>query len=226
MSFLKQLFGTKNNKAVDTDIVTDFDGNDYKTIRIGNQLWMASNLMVTHYRNGDPIPQVQKSDEWSKIETGAWCFYENNPENGKKYGKLYNWYAVNDNRNIAPEGWHVPSDDEWKKLEQYLFMHQADADNVGRRGKNEGGKLKETGTTHWKSPNAGATNESRFLALPGGYRISNGDFDRLRSMANFWTSTERDSLGAWDRYLMHDSATIGRYGSDKKVALSIRCVRD
>ena len=93
--------------------MTDKDGNTYKTIKIGKQKWMAENLNVSSYRNGDPIPQVQDKDEWAKLTTGAWCYYENDVENGKIYGKLYNWYAVNEPRGLAPEGWHISNDDEW-----------------------------------------------------------------------------------------------------------------
>jgi len=120
--------------------VTDIDGNIYKTIRIGNQEWMTENLKVTHYRNGDPLPNLKNNSDWVSACNGAWCLY-NNESNSDIYGKLYNWYAVNDSRGLAPEGWHVPTDDEIKELEMYLGMSQEEADDTGWRGTNEGCKL-------------------------------------------------------------------------------------
>lgn len=132
--------------------VTDIDGNVYKTVTIGNQAWMAENLKVMRYRNGDAIPNVTGGTDWSNLSTGAYCSYDNDDNNIDTYGLLYNWYAVDDSRNLAPEGWHVPTDEEWKELEMYLGMSQSEADDTGYRGTDEGGKLKEVGTTHWQSP--------------------------------------------------------------------------
>lgn len=137
--------------------VTDYDGNVYQTVLIGDQCWMMENLKVTHYRNGDPIPHVTDGVTWGNLTSGAYCNYNNDEGNVATYGRLYNWYAVDDSRNIAPAGWHVPSDAEWQTLVDYLG-----GDAVA------GGKMKEAGTTHWASPNTGATNESGFTALPGG----------------------------------------------------------
>jgi uncharacterized protein (TIGR02145 family) len=106
--------------------VTDYDGNVYQIVLIGGQCWMMENLKVTHYRNGDPIPHVPNIGEWYGLSSGAYCDYNNDPGNVETYGRLYNWYAVDDSRNIAPEGWHVPTDDEWKQLEMYLGMSQAE----------------------------------------------------------------------------------------------------
>jgi len=171
-----------------TGTVTDIDGNVYKTVKIGNQWWMAENLKVTRYRNGDPIPNITDNHTWVDLSTGAYCNYNNDISNVATYGRLYNWYAVDESRNIAPAGWHVPTDDEWKQLEIYLGMSPTEADETHWRGTDEGGKLKETGTTHWYSPNTGATNESGFTALPGGYRVSGG-FSSLGFGAYFWSST-------------------------------------
>ena len=209
-----------------TGTVMDFDGNVYQTIKIGNQWWMAENLKVTHYRNGVPIPNVTDNTAWYNLTTGAYCDYGNNVSNVATYGRLYNWYAVADARNIAPVGWHVPSDAEWKQLEMYLGMSQADADATGWRGTDEGGKLKETGTSHWVSPNTGATNESGFSALPGGYRYTDGTFNSMGYTAYFWSSTENYSLHAWYRGLNYGYSKVYRISNHKPPGFSVRCVRD
>ena len=207
-------------------MVTDIDGNVYQTVLIGDQCWMMENLKVTHYRNGDPIPNVTDNTQWYGLTTGAYCDYNNAPGNVATYGRLYNWYAVVDSRNIAPEGWHVPSDAELKQLEMYLGMSQAEADATGWRGTDEGGKLKEAGTTHWLAPNTGATNESGFSALPGGYRSTNGTFYSMGIYATFWSSTEGSSYSAWYRYLNCDYSQVARGFSSKRYGFSVRCVRD
>ncbi len=209
-----------------SNTVTDIDGNVYQTVTIGTQVWMAENLKVTHYRNGDPIPHVTDNSEWIGLTTGAYCNYNNDEGNVATYGRLYNWYAVGDSRNIAPEGWHVPTDEEWKQLETYLGMSQAEADAIGWRGTDEGGKLKEAGTTHWQSPNTGATNESGFTALPGGYRNLNGSFGDMGYYAAFWSSTEFSSYYAWLRGLNYGDSQVGRLYYHKPYGFSVRCVRD
>ena len=206
--------------------VTDIDGNTYQTVKIGNQWWMAENLKVIHYRNGDAIPNVTDNNTWASLTTGAYCNYDNDANNAITYGSLYNWYAVNDSRNIVPEGWHVPSDAEWKTLEMTLGMSQTNADQTYWRGTDERGKLKETGTTHWQSPNTGATNESGFSALPGGYRDSAGYLRDLGYYATFWSSTEYDSYHAWYRYLYYINSGVGRLSYTKQFGFSVRCVRD
>jgi len=207
--------------------VTDIDGNVYQTVKIGNQLWMAENLKVTHYRNNNAIPNVTDSLAWSNLSTGAYCNSDNNETNVATYGRLYNWFAVNDSRNIAPAGWHVPSDSEWKQLEMYLGMSQEEADQDTYRGTEKGGKLKEAGTSHWYDPNEGATNESGFTALPAGARESNGTFKNYGGLlAFFWSSTEGSDSDAWFRYLPYDGSEVGRVSSDKKAGCSIRCVKN
>jgi len=138
--------------------VTDIDGNVYKTIIIGNQEWMAENLKVTHYCNGDAIPIVTSKLAWANRLTSA--LYP-----GGAKGNFYNWHAVNDSRNIAPEGWHVPTDEEWKELEMFIGMSQSEADKIDYRGTEEGGRLKGTGTFHWDPPNKGATNLYGFNSI-------------------------------------------------------------
>jgi uncharacterized protein (TIGR02145 family) len=207
--------------------VTDIDGNTYRTVKIGNQWWMAENLQVTHYRDGDSIPNVIDSIEWASLLTGAYCNYNNDTALVATYGRLYNWHAIGDSSNIAPAGWHVPSDSEWMQLEMYLGFNQAQADSIGWRGTNEGGKLKEAGTAHWYSPNLGATNESGFAALPAGYRDYDGrNFRVLNWNSYWWTSSEYASIGAWYRCLGNSNSNICRYNDTKLFGFSIRCVKD
>jgi uncharacterized protein (TIGR02145 family) len=209
-----------------TSTVSDIDGNVYQTVKIGDQWWMMENLKVTHYRNGDPIPNVTEDGPWSGISTGAYCDYDNDPANAEIYGRLYNWFAVDDARNIAPEGWHVPSDAEWKQLEMYLGMSQAEADGTGWRGTDEGGMLKETCITHWNPPNTGATNESGFSALPAGSRYAYGYYRNMGSYAAFWCSTGHHSHAAWFRLLAYDNSQIGLDSHGRVYGMSVRCVRD
>jgi len=202
-------------EAILTGTMTDIDGNVYQTVKVGDQWWMAENLKVTHYRNGATIPLVTNSDDWPNLSTGARCAYDNDQSEVATYGYLYNWYAVDDSRNIAPSGWHVPSNAEWQTLVDYLG-----GDDV------TGGKLKETGTNHWESPNEGATNESGFAALPGGYRYGGGNFYVLGYVAYFWSSTEISSNYAWYRLLDYDDASVYRSASYKQFGFSLRLVRD
>jgi uncharacterized protein (TIGR02145 family) len=199
----------------------------YLTVKICGQWWMMENLKVTHYRNGDPIPNVTDNTEWAGLSTGAYCEYDNNIANVDTYGRLYNWYAVGDSRNIAPDGWHVPTDEEWKQLEICLGISPDDAGLVGWRGTDEGGKLKETGTTHWLDPNAGATNESGFSALPGGDRGYDGVCNDIRNNDAFWSSTESLGDGPWSRVLSCTHSDILRGdGYNNRYGFSIHCVRD
>ena len=209
-----------------SNTVTDIDGNVYQTVTIGTQVWMAENLKVTHYRNGDPIDHVTDGGTWSGLTTGAYCNYNNDQGNVATYGRLYNWFAAADIRNLAPAGWHIPTDAEWKQLEMYLGMSQAQADATGWRGTDEAGKLKEAGTTHWNSPNTGATNESGFSALPGGYRNDVSNFGYMGIYANFWPSTGINSNYAWYRSLYYYSSQVNRSYGNKQRGFSVRCVRD
>jgi uncharacterized protein (TIGR02145 family) len=195
--------------------VTDIDGNVYQTVTIGTQVWMKENLKVTHYRNGDEIPNVTVNAAWAALTTGAYCEYNNDVNNVATYGRLYNWYAAADSRNIAPTGWHVPTDAEWQTLVDYLGF-----------GTIAGGKMKEAGTTHWTIPNTGATNESGFTALPGGYRISNGTYGSMSTNTAYWSSTESNSLFAWYRRLDYSNTGIYRYDNNKVYGFSVRCVKD
>jgi uncharacterized protein (TIGR02145 family) len=192
----------------------DIDGNVYKTVKIGNQIWMSENLHTTRYRNGDSIPNVTGNSDWKNLSSGAFCYFDNTVNS--IYGKLYNWYAVSDTRNIAPAGWHIPSDDEWSTLTNFL-------------GGNDfaSGKMKETGTMHWISPNSGATNESGFTALPAGFRHGcDGRFDALGTTGNFWSKTEFDSICAWDCRLLYNNASSHHANIDKRYGFPVRCVKD
>jgi uncharacterized protein (TIGR02145 family) len=195
--------------------VTDIDGNVYRTVKIGEQWWLAENLKVTHYRNGDAIPNVTDGTEWSGLTTGVYCNYDNNESFVSTYGRLYNWHAVNDSRNIAPAGWHVSRDEEWQSLVDYLG-----GDAVA------GGKMKEAGYSHWQSPNTGATNESGFSALPGGYRDLDGYFNEMGYSAVFWSSTEDRPSIAWFRSLYYLHSGVYRSGNYKRSGFSVRLVRD
>jgi uncharacterized protein (TIGR02145 family) len=195
--------------------ITDIDGNVYHTVTIGSQVWMVENLKTTKYRNGDPIPNVTDNTAWYNLTTGAYCNYDNNISKATTYGRLYNWFAVNDNRKIAPSGWHVPTDEEWTTLTTFLGGFSV-----------AGGKLKEAGLAHWVSPNTGATNETGFTALPGGTRISDGTFYNNGYSGNWWSSTVSNAVSAWYRYLYYNDGKGLRDGSINLYGFSVRCLRD
>ena len=198
--------------------VTDIDGNVYQAISIGTQVWMTESLRVKHYRNGDEIPIVSNSSTWINLTTGAYCSYDNFFANAIEYGSLYNWFAVNDSRNIAPEGWHVASLSEWDTLINYLGGYSI-----------AGGKLKEAGTDHWQFPNTGATNESGFTGLPGGLRAEHdGNFYNMGITAFFWTSTESQvvPLQAHNVLLYQNSAAMLTDMNEKEAGFSVRCIKD
>ena len=212
-----------------TGTVTDIDGNVYKTIKIGDQWWMIENLKVTHYQNGDSIPNViTGNDEWAGLSTGAYCIYNNNASYTDTYGYLYNWYAVDDNRNIAPAGWHVPTDEEWKQLEMYLGMSQSEADNNRWRGTNEGSKMAGNASLWYYGDlkNNAAFSESGLSALPGGFCYLTGTFSVIGYYAYFWSSSEYSSSTAWFRGLDYDGSDVYRDVTSKRYGFSVRCVRD
>jgi uncharacterized protein (TIGR02145 family) len=185
------------------------------TIVIGTQQWMSKNLDVAFYRNGDPIPHVTDTVAWSLLTTGAWCYYNNDSTQGGKYGKLYNWYAVNDPRGLAPIGWHVSSDAELNTLESTLGGIAV-----------AGGKMKEAGTLNWASPNTGGNNNSGFAALPGGRRVSGGFSGGVGGGGDWWSSTEVDPAGAWGHSLSFNLGNSNRGPVLKLNGLSVRCIRD
>jgi uncharacterized protein (TIGR02145 family) len=195
--------------------VADKDGNIYNYITIGTQVWMIENLKTTKYRNGDSLLNMTSDGTWNNTTIGGYCNYNNNSTNATDYGKLYNWYAVNDSRGLAPTGWHIPSDAEWATLITYLG-----GENVA------GGKLKETGLLHWLTPNQGATNETGFSAFPGGFREINGVYSDLGSFGNWWSSTEINTLYAYYRHMYYNYGGIGRVYANKKTGFSVRCIKD
>ena len=185
-------------------------------IVIGTQQWMRENLDVLTYRNGDIIPQVTDPAAWAALTTGAWCYYNNDPLNGAIYGKLYNWYAVNDSRGLAPTGWHVATDDEWTILTTLLGGIQL-----------AGGDMKVAGTTRWTTPNTGATNSSGFAGLPGGQRDVTGAFSLIGLNGFWWSSTEYDpTTFTWYRLLYYNYPDVYRNGNYRKAGFSVRCLRD
>jgi uncharacterized protein (TIGR02145 family) len=188
-------------------------------IAIGNQVWMKKNLDVDHYRNGDPIPQVTNPTAWANLTTGAWCYYNNNPVNEAIYGKLYNWYAVNDPRGLAPSGFHVPSHTEWITLTTSL----GGADVAGNMMR---------ATTGWNPSSYSdtiATNSSGFTAFPGGCRnfYAYGTFYWLGEECLFWTSSLDSSNLPWYRCLPYNSSGVSSNNNgNKSWGFSVRCVRD
>jgi uncharacterized protein (TIGR02145 family) len=205
--------------------VTDIDGNVYQTVSIGTQCWMKENLKTSKYRDSSAINNVLSNNDWATTNAGAYCIYGNDTSNNTTYGKLYNWYAVADSRNLCPVGWHVPSDAEWKTLEIYLGMSASEVDLIGGRGaaQNVGGKLKSTSTL-WTSPNIGATNESGFSGLPGGYREFNGPYSAIGSF--WWSSTEFNPTLTWGRGLYYNYGYSYRDRGYKRGGFSVRCLRD
>jgi len=210
--------------------VTDIDGNVYQTIQIGNQIWMAENLKVTHYRNGDPIPHLTDNGNWTSTSSGAYCVYDNNLSYADTYGNLYNWYAVDESRNIAPEGWHVPSDEELKVLEMSLGMNQSQADASAEwRGTNEGSKLAGRADLWTDSNLENATDFgiSGFNFLPSGIRrYTNGNFDHITINSYFWSSSYSNSNYPWYRHISYDDTRIYRSDTDKNYGFTVRCVKD
>jgi uncharacterized protein (TIGR02145 family) len=195
--------------------ITDIDGNTYNGIQIENQFWLTENLNVSKYRNGDDIPEVKDKKEWKKLTTGAWCNYENNAENGTIYGKLYNWYAVTDPRGLAPEGYHIPSSEEWNTMLANL------GGDFGA-----GGKMKEKGTTHWNSPNEKATNQSGFTALPAGRRLEEENFADLGDTAEFWSTTEYNPEVGGSLQVKSRNKNAMLSVSRKKGGSSVRCIKN
>ncbi len=218
--------GPEPNCELETGTVTDIDGNVYRTVKICDQWWMAENLRVTRYRNGDPITNITDRNEWSAARTEACCDWDNNPDFSPIFGRMYNFYATSDARNIAPDGWHVPSDAEWKQLEICLGMSPAVADLGGFRG-DIGGKFKQVGSAFWAEPNTDADNESGFSALGIGHRDQWGDFISHGNVAAFWTSTGTVGGSAWSRGIHYNHAYVHRYDdSNEWDGFFIRCVKD
>jgi uncharacterized protein (TIGR02145 family) len=228
--FLTSCKKENNTKSLEYGTVVDIDGNVYKTVKIGSQFWMAENLKVTKYNNGDSITDAESNNIWDTITSGAFC---HNP-NSDSLGLIYNFHCVNDARNIAPAGWHVPSDDDWKTLEMYLGMSATEADKVNWRGTKEGNKLKVEGSytfNGWKVSsdvyNVWGTNESGFLAVGAGCRMFTGEWSDLEvGSAAFWWSSTKHNDDIWYRYLDYNKPNIFRFYGSANYGFTIRCVKD
>ncbi len=219
----------------------DVNGNVYSSIAIGEQIWMKQNLRTTHYADGSPIPEVTGNMEWDQLQPDdmAYCWYNNDATYAEPYGALYTWAAAmkgaetsdqNPSRvqGVCPEGWHLPSDAEWMELELFLGIDPEEVDSAtySSRGQGVGGKMKEIGNGHWRSPNTGANNLSGFTALPAGYRSSTSAFRSFRSGTTFHTTTEFTNYNVWKRELRFSNSGIYRGYSNKESAYSVRCVKD
>jgi len=197
------------------DTLTDSDGNNYGTVTIGTQVWMAENLKTTKYKDNTSIPFVPDNTDWSNLVSPGYSWYNNDASANKAtYGALYNWYTVNTGK-LCPTGWHVPTDDEWRTLTSYCGGEAV-----------AGGKLKEAGTSHWLSPNLGATNETGFTAVPGGVRNIDGQFLELGSNGYWWSSTTHDATRAWYHDMVSDDQWVNRFNYYKGLGFSVRCIKD
>ena len=186
----------------------------FNSVKIGNQIWMTENLNVERFRNGDVIPEAKTAEEWEaagNAKRPAWCYYDNDPKNGKKYGKLYNWYAVKDTCGLAPLGWHIPTDLEWPLLEYSL------GENVA------GTKMKST--SGWKQ-NENGTNSSGYSGLPGGCRFYDGSFGNVGNDGCWWSASERNVSNAWKWGLYNFNSYLNRTDLSKYNGFSVRCVKD
>src|SRR4030042_740893 len=193
--------------------ITDADWNDYKTIQIGTQTWMAENLKTTSFKNGAQIANVSDNIVWADYTLDAYCWFKNDIAYKTNYGALYNWYAVNSGK-LCPAGWHVPSSEEFETLITFLGGESA-----------AGGKLKESNTDHWLPPNTGADNESGFSSLPGG-SLPSGDFMSLRTAGYWWSSTESNSSSASFMVIQSNNGSASLDTGVKTMGMSVRCIKD
>jgi uncharacterized protein (TIGR02145 family) len=199
--------------------MTDQEGHVHKTIAIGSQVWMAENLNTSVYRNGDAITTNFSNTDWNNTANGAWAFHSDNTSNACPYGKLYNWFACVDARQLCPTGWHVPSAEEWNVLTDYLGGTAV-----------AGGKMKSVGTNDvgtglWFSPNT-ADNSSGFSGVPGGARGALGIFNGLTQFGSYWSSSESNAQNAERRSLDYFLSSVVTDMKDKNLGFSVRCVRD
>jgi uncharacterized protein (TIGR02145 family) len=195
--------------------IKNTEDTNSKEVKIGNQVWMLENLDVEKFRNGDLIPQAKTAGEWEsagKNNEPAWCYYDNDESNGNKYGKLYNWHAVNDPRGLAPDGYHIPTNAELTEL----------TDNLGKE--NLAGVKMKSASGWYESGNG--NNSSGFSAQPGGFRYINGSFSDISKVGNWWSSSEADSNNAVSRFLNYYNADVFNYNSDKQNGFSVRCLKD
>ncbi len=197
------------------------------SVTICNKDWTTNNLDVSTYRNGDAIPQVTDSAQWANLTTGAWCWYNNDSATyAAIYGKLYNWYAINDSRGLAPIGWHIPTDAEWNSLATCLDPSSDTTCLDCGQSSIAGGAMKDTGTTYWLSPNTGATNTSKFRGLPGGLRFDYGSFSNVGEMAAWWSSSSTQPYKALYHFLSYYNSSLGRNSFGWNNGFSVRCVKN
>jgi uncharacterized protein (TIGR02145 family) len=200
-----------------TDTLTDIDDIVYKTMTIGTQEWMAENLKTTKYRNGDLIPTTIPAtlDISGENSPNYQWACEGNESYAAEYGRFYTWYAVTDSRNVCPTGWHIPTDEEWNTLTTFLGGEEV-----------AGGKLKEIGTSHWTTPNTGASDETSFTALPTGFRDVSRTFDNFGTFGGWWSATESTSTFAYSRYVSYNSAKIFWENISKLDGVGVRCLKN
>lgn len=205
--------GCKKDET-DPSAIKDGDGNTYTSVSIGSQIWLKENLKTTKFNDGTQIPLVTALEDWRELTSPGCCWYDNNAASYKNsYGALYNWFAASSGK-LCPTGWHVPSHDEWETLVNNLGSNTA------------GGQLKEMGTTHWLSPNEGASNSTGFTALPGGQRAKYGSYSNMGSTGYWWTSTQYSSSNAHYHIIYHNYAYADDCDWDKEYGLSVRCIKD
>jgi len=200
--------------------ISDIDGNSYTTVFIGTQEWMAENLKTTRFATGDTIPNIINKDKWLNLTSGSWSYYKNDSLINKQYGKLYNWYTVVNERNVCPNGWHVPSDEEWKILADFVIKS-------GYEGE-EGVALKsKEGWNDYDGLSGNGTDDFGFRALPGGNRNINGNFSKIGQNGYWWSTSEHaNPINAWSRYLYFNNSNIMNYEDFKNYGFSIRCLKD
>ena len=215
------VLSTADTTTVNTDTTKDIVAGAntvaevFPEVSIGTQVWMAKNLDISTFRNGDLIPQAKTAEEWKKAgetQQPAWCYYDNDPANGQKYGKLYNWYAVNDARGLAPQGYHIPTKAEWTTLTAYLGGEEV-----------AGTKMKST--SGWNE-NGNGSNESGFNGLPGGHRSKSGTFYAIGEDGYWWSSIEANTSDAWSHYLDYDAGNVYGVTNSKGGGFYVRCLRD
>jgi uncharacterized protein (TIGR02145 family) len=220
---------TEVKPMVEYGILVDIDSNEYVTVKIGDKWWMAENLKVTKYRDGTYVNEISNDTaRWRTDALGAYCKYENDNTNIVNYGLLYNWHAVNNNKGLAPEGWHIPTDEEWMELEKQLGMTSQIAQNTGWRGTNQAEKLKVEGYEEWAEyKDVWQTNESGFAAKAGAGRVFNGlwAYPGLKQSAYWWTASVKDNL-AYYRHMDYKNKNVFRYYCFKNYGFSVRCVKD
>ncbi len=199
-----------------------YQGYDYATVLIGDQCWFAENLRNENYDNGDAIPSNLSDSDWGNTTSGATAVYDESASNLETYGRLYNWYAVDDERGLCPSGWHVPTDGEWMTMEMALGMSESEANSTGWRGTDQGTQMK---TTYGWNGGGNGTNSSGFSGLPGGLRDNDGNFNSAEVVGGWWSSSPSESF-ARNRYLFDFKEEVYRGDHDRRRGFSVRCVQD